>query len=199
MTDILEIFTARRSIYDLGAEIPLTNAALEKLIKTSLKQAPSAFNSQSARVVLLLDKEHHYLWEEIVLPKLKEVTPLDKFAATQNKIASFAAAKGTVLFFEDRAVVAALQESFPLYKEAFPTYSCQSSGMLQYMVWTAFADKHIGASLQHYNPLIDAGVKARWKLPESWRLMSQMPFGNIKTPAGSKEFLPLEARFKLFT
>ena len=75
MTDILEIFTARRSIYDLGAEIPLTNAALEKLIKTSLKQAPSAFNSQSARVVLLLDKEHHYLWEEIVLPKLKEVNP----------------------------------------------------------------------------------------------------------------------------
>ena len=78
-------------------------------------------------------------------------------------------------------------------------WTFEANGMLQYMVWTALADKHIGASLQHYNPLIDAGVKARWKLPESWRLMSQMPFGNIKTPAGSKEFLPLDARFKLFT
>lgn len=42
-------------------------------------------------------------------------------------------------------------------------------------------DTGLGASLQHYNPLIDDEVRKRWSLPREWKLIAQMPFG---TPAG---------------
>lgn len=195
--DLLKVYQKRRSIYGLGRNILLDAAALERLIGECIRQAPSAFNSQSGRVVLLLRDEHQKLWD-IVLSHLEPLTPPDKFAATRSKIASFAAAYGTILFFEDQAVVQKLQQDFPLYKDAFPLFSCQSSGMLQYMVWTALADNDIGASLQHYNPLIDDDVRQQWHLPASWKLMSQMPFGSIEAPAGEKTFTPLPDRFKIF-
>lgn len=197
MNEIIELFKMRRSIYDLGRKMPLSDAKIETLVMECVKNAPSAFNSQSGRAVVLLGDQHQQLWQ-IVLDSLQQVTPPSKFGATQNKIASFAAAYGTILFFEDQAVVEQLQQKFPLYQNAFPLYSCQSSGMLQYMVWTALAAENIGASLQHYNPLIDDQVKHKWDLPASWQLMSQMPFGSIDKPAGEKEFLPLQDRVKIF-
>ena len=36
-----------------------------------------------------------------------------------------------------------------------------AAGMLQLAVWTALAEKGLGASLQHYNPLIDDGGRRR--------------------------------------
>ena len=193
MTDILHAFQKRRSIYVLGKDIKQSASEIVELVKKCIKNAPSAFNSQSARAVILLNEEHQKLWN-IVLQHLQKVTPKDKFPSTQKKIASFTSAYGTILFFEDWAVIKNLQQQFPLYKESFPQFSCQSSGMAQYMVWTALAAENIGASLQHYNPLIDDDVKQIFDLPKEWKLMSQMPFGNIITPADDKEFLPIESR-----
>jgi predicted oxidoreductase (fatty acid repression mutant protein) len=68
-----------------------------------------------------------------------------------------------------------LQEQFPLYKENFALWSMQSAGMLNLVVWTALAEAGMGASLQHYNPLIDEAVKAKFNLPATWRLIAQMP------------------------
>lgn len=193
MSEILDIFKKRRSIYALGADVNLSQSEVAEIVKQCIKNAPSAFNSQTARAVVLFGAEHQKLWK-IVLNHLQKVTSADKFGATQNKIASFAAAYGTILFFEDMAAVESLQKKFPLYHDAFPIFSCQSSGMAQYMVWIALAQENIGASLQHYNPLIDDDVKKEFTLPQEWKLMSQMPFGSIKAPAGEKEFLPLEKR-----
>lgn len=193
MTEILELFRKRRSVYNLGPNIKLSSQQVFNLVQECIKNAPSAFNSQSARAVVLFKAEHQKLWD-IVLKQLQKVTPEDKFASTENKIASFAAAYGTILFFEDMAVVEDLQQRFPLYKNAFPEFSCQSSGMAQYMVWTALAAQNIGASLQHYNPLIDNDVKQAFDLPQEWKLMSQMPFGSIITPADKKDFLPIDKR-----
>ena len=64
--------------------------------------------------------------------------------------------------------------------------------------WTALATENIGASLQHYNPLIDEKIKEAFDIPESWELRAQMPFGSIEAPAGEKEFLPDDVRFKVF-
>ena len=47
---------------------------------------------------------------------------------------------------------------------------------------------------QHYNPLIDEKVKADWSLPESWKLVAQMPFGKPTVPPEQKEFIPIEER-----
>ena len=109
---------------------------------------------------------------------------------------AFKSGYGTVLYFEDSEVVEELQEKFALYKENFPIWSQQSSGMLQFAIWTALEIEGFGATLQHYNPLIDEEVRKEWGVPENWKLIAQMPFGKPVVPAGEKEYQPLENRVK---
>jgi predicted oxidoreductase (fatty acid repression mutant protein) len=70
--------------------------------------------------------------------------------------------------------------------------------MLQFIIWTSLETEGFGASLQHYNPLIDEKVKSAWNIPDSWKLLSQMPFGKPLMQADPKTFLPLEDRIKVF-
>ncbi|MGE7103399.1 hypothetical protein ACQKH8_05110, partial [Staphylococcus aureus] len=60
---------------------------------------------------------------------------------------------------------------------------------------TALATKGIGASLQHYNPLVDEMTSNEFNIPKSWKLIAQMPFGDIREAAGEKTFNPVEDRF----
>jgi predicted oxidoreductase (fatty acid repression mutant protein) len=187
----------RRSYYSIGKDSPVPDTKIEEAVKFAVMHAPSAFNSQSGRVLLLLGREHDALWG-IVLETLQKIVPGERFAPTRAKIEGFASGHGTALFFEDQAVVEKLQKDFATFKDNFPLWSLQSSGMLQYVVWTALEASGLGASLQHYNPLIDAAVKARWQIPENWRLLSQMPFGKPTGQPGEKEFLPVEERVKIY-
>ncbi|MBQ8660791.1 MAG: nitroreductase family protein [Alphaproteobacteria bacterium] len=188
-----ELLKKRRSIYNLGNRTTLPENEISALIKDAVKYTPSAFNSQSARIVILFDAQNQKLWQ-ITREALAAVVPADKFAPTAQKIASFAAGSGSVLFFDDTLTVQELQEKFPLYRDNFPAWAEQANGMAQLAVWTALAEAGIGASLQHYNPLIDKAVKKEWQLPEGWKLIAQMPFGSIEAPAGEKSFLPIEER-----
>ena len=79
-----------------------------------------------------------------------------------------------------------------MYKDNFPIWAEQANGMAQLTVWTALAEENIGASLQHYNPLIDEDVKKEWQLPPKWKMIAQMPFGSIETMAEEKTFLPID-------
>ena len=119
--------------------------------------------------------------------------------STDAKIDGFKNGYGTIMFFEDQTVIEGLQEQFSLYKDVFPVWSLQSSGMLQYTIWVTIEAAGLGASLQHYNPLIDDEVKAAWNLPEKWKLLAQMPFGTPVSEPGDKDFLPLDDRFKVFS
>lgn len=192
-----ELMEKRRSIYNLGAQPVLAEEQIVALIEHAVKYCPSAFNSQSGRVAILFGKNYQKLWD-IALESLRKIVPAEAFAPTENKINSFKKGLGTVLFFEDQSVVKNLQEKFPLYKDNFPIWSLESSGMLQYMVWDVLAEQNIGASLQHYNPLIDAEVKKTWFFPDDWKLLAQMPFGSIEAPAAAKTFEPLETRVKVY-
>ena len=49
--------------------------------------------------------------------------------------------------------------------------------MLQLAVWTVLRELKVGASLQHYNPVIDDKVKDLFNIPSQYRLVAQMPFG----------------------
>lgn len=187
----------RRSIYGIGKETLVSDARIEEIVEFAVTNSPSAFNSQSGRVVILLNAEHDALWD-ITTEALREISSKEDFSATEQKMGAFKNGYGTILFFEDEAVVKGLQESFPSYQEKFPDYSLQSSGMLQFVVWTALEAEGYGASLQHYNPIIDDEVKAKWNLPKSWNLISQMPFGNVLQAAGEKEVSSLEERIKVF-
>lgn len=91
-----------------------------------------------------------------------------------------------------------MQEQFPLYADNFPIWSEQASGIAQFAVWTALSQENIGASLQHYNPLVDNDVQKTWNIPANWILRAQMVFGSINSPAGDKAFMDDDVRFKVF-
>lgn len=63
----------------------------------------------------------------------------------------------------------------------------QSSAMLQISIWSGLRELGIGASLQHYNPVIDQKVRELFDLPESYLLIAQMPFGGIVNEPDLKE------------
>lgn len=193
-----EALSHRRSCYALTPEAPVKDAEIEEIMRFALTHVPSAFNSQSTRIVLLLHEHHDELWK-IVKRTLQAIVPEDAFARTEEKIArSFAAGYGTVLFFEDTEVVRGLQQQFPGYADNFPVWSEQTSAMHQLSVWTMLEDAGFGASLQHYNPLIDNEVRAHWSLPAGWRLIAQMPFGTPVGELAEKSFEPLENRIRIF-
>lgn len=197
MNQTIRSLSTRRTQYALGKTLPLSNSEVDALVREAVRLAPSSFNSQSSRAVVLFGDESVKLWN-LVRETLRAIVPADAFASTDKKMDSFAAGAGTVLFFEDRNVIESLQEQFALYADKFPEFSEQSGGMSQLAVWSALSDAGIGASLQHYNPLIDAAVTKEWNLPESWVLRAQMPFGSHEQPVGDKEFMADEHRFRTF-
>lgn len=195
--DFYSAIKDRRSIYGIDKEVVVSERKIEEVIGEAVKYTPSAFNSQSARVVILFGENHDKLWD-ITKEALRKIVPEGNFASTEEKIQSFKNGYGSVLYFEENTVIESLQQQFPLYKDNFPVWSQQSSGMLQYVVWTALENEGLGVSLQHYNPLIDDEVRKEWNIPNTWKLIAQMPFGRPVAEPSEKEFMPLENRIKVF-
>ncbi|MDF7676817.1 nitroreductase family protein [Neisseriaceae bacterium ESL0693] len=193
----IEAMEKRRTQYALGNELSLPQEEVTALIEEAVKLTPSAFNSQSSRVVILYHEAHHQFWQ-FVMDALKAIVPAERFAPTQDKINGFAAGAGTILFYEDQDTVKALQQEYPSYADNFPVWSEQSSGMAQFAVWCALANANIGASLQHYNPLPDAAIAKAWSIPDAWKLRAMMPFGSNKAPFPVKTFIGDAERFKVF-
>lgn len=198
MSEFLKSIKQRRSIYGLSKEAVIPDSRVEEIVNEAVLHSPSSFNSQSSRVVVLFGEHHDKLWNGLVTDALKKIVPADKFEPTAQKLASFANGRGTVLFFEDQDVVTGLQKQFPLYADNFPVWSEHATGILQYVVWTALANEGVGASLQHYNPLIDNAVAETFSVPKNWKLRAQLVFGKPVAPAGDKAFAPLAERVKVF-
>lgn len=188
----------RRSRYALTAVSPLSDAELADLVRFAAEYVPSAFDSRSTRLVLLLHGDHARLWE-IVRETLRPLVAPDAFAKTSQKIdTSFAAGYGTLLYFEDDTVVADLQRRFPTYADRFPVWAEHTSAMHQFALWTLLEAAGLGASLQHYNPLIDDAVRREWDLPAAWRLIAQMPFGTPADTPADRAPQTTDARIRIF-
>jgi len=197
-TQFTALQTQRRSIYALGKDVHQSNADLTKLIETAIKNAPSAFNNQTTRAVILFNQYHDQLWD-MTADRLKSEVPTEAaYQKTLAKLNSFKAAYGTILYFTDTAVVKQNEADFPLYAANFADWSEQAQGNAQYSVWVSLAENKIGANLQHYNPLIDDQVAKAFDIPENWKLRAQMPFGSIEAPADDKTFMADADRFKVF-
>lgn len=193
----IEIIKKRRSYYDLSKNIGVSEKQVKNLIKTVILESPTAYNMQSSHVVLLLNEEHHQLWN-IVSNTLKSIVSTEQFEKTKSKLHRFSLAKGTLLFFEDMNQVEQLKQLFPEYQNTFDEYASQGMGMLQVNIWNALADIDIGANLQHYNPLIDDEVKQTWNIPQHYRLTAQMVFGHPLNQLNPKEKESIDSRFKVF-
>ncbi|MFT4198384.1 MAG: nitroreductase family protein [Pseudoxanthomonas sp.] len=190
----LSVFRKRRTQYSIGKQLPISQEETAALIKQAVRLAPSSFNSQSSRVLILFGQHSVKFWD-LAKDALRKIVPAEAFAATEGKLDGFAAGAGTVLFFEDQDVIKGLQEQFALYADNFPVWSEHSTGIAQFAVWTALAEAGIGASLQHYNPLVDEAVQAHWHVPAAWKLRAQMPFGSNEAPFGDKAFIEDDKRF----
>lgn len=193
-----EALKHRRTHYQICNHSSISDEQIKEIIDFAVLNVPSAFNSQSTRVVLLLGENHKKLWE-ITKEALRKIVPVDAFKATEEKINSaFEVGYGTILFFEDQVVIEGLQKQFPLYADNFPVWSQQTSGMHQLAIWTMLEDAGLGASLQHYNPLIDKEVEEEWHINPKWKLIAEMPFGTPVKEPGEKQFAPLSERVLVF-
>ncbi|MCR8872368.1 nitroreductase family protein [Peribacillus frigoritolerans] len=195
--DFYTAIKERRSYYGINKEVQVSDEKIKEIVEFAVKHTPSAFNSQSSRLVVLTGSAHDKLWD-ITTQALRKAVGEGDFSGTQQKMDSFKAGYGSILFFEDESVVKSLQEQFATYADNFPIWSQQTSGMHQLVVWTALEAEGLGATLQHYNPLIDDEVKKEWNVPSNWKLIAQMPFGNPAAQPGDKEFKPLEDRIKFY-
>ena len=94
-----EAVAHRRSVYALKSSLPsaLTDAKVQSLIKDAMHQVPSAFNSQTTRIVLLVKSEHEKFWQstsDIFKAKQDE----ESFKKTGGQLAGFKGAYGSVSF-----------------------------------------------------------------------------------------------------
>lgn len=195
---MLELLKQRRTIYNLGKEKLVSEEQLSELVKQIIKQLPSAFNSQSTRIVILFAEQHNLFWEK-TKDCLRKIVPASAFEQTENKIDNcFKAGYATLLFYEDQEIVESLCKKFPTYSDKFPVWAEHANAMAQLALWTKLAELKLGASLQHYNPIVDEMVIETWQIPRKWKLIAQMPIGSIKQEAEEKTYLPIENRVLIY-
>ena len=197
--DFLQALANRRSFYHLGKNVNFTQDEISSIIKHCMQYTPSAFNFPTTNLVLAFGKQHEAIWQ-ITIDCLQEKSAKkeDTFNLAKAKVENFKSGFGTILFYEDTAMLEELKETYAMYAENFATWSNQANGMLQANIWTALTDKQIGANLQHYNPLIDDKLKSLFSIPDSFKLTAQMPFGSIETPPHKKTLLDISSRIKIY-
>jgi len=144
----LDAVKGRRTIYALNKEAPISDDKIEQLVNETVKNAPSSFNSQSTRLVVLLKDEHDRFWE-FVKEVLKPQVPAEQFEGTVKRLDGFKAGYGTILFFEDPEPIQKLQKAYAIYADYMPQWSEHTSAIHQYILWAGLEAEGFGANLQH--------------------------------------------------
>lgn len=197
MSNFLDLLKKRRSIYGLGQNTDLSQDQIEKLIRDTVKQVPTAFNSQTPRVVVLFDEANKKFWDHIYDVQ-KDVLEGDTWDMMSGVMMNAKEAVGTVLFFEDLDAV----EQLPTQGDRTVAYKQNNNANAQYAVWLALAEVDLGASLQHfnvgYNEGFDKGTKELFNLPESYEMLAQMPFGSVEQEPGEKDHIDPNEQVKVF-
>lgn len=188
---IVESLKKRRTYYNINKNLPIEEERVVDLIKELTELVPDAFNMKSARVVIALHQNQDKLWDTIYNAFDGKVS--------KEKIESFKSGAGTILYFYDRDVVENLQNQYPAYAGNFHGWAIQANAMLQISTWTALRELNIGASLQHYNPVIDKPVKELFNIPESYTLVAQMPFGGIEKEPDKKAGEDISKRVEILS
>ena len=86
---------SRRTFYQLTNESTIPDARIKELVTHAIKHTPSAFNSQTTRVVVVLKEKHEELWDAI-MEVYKVQLPAEKFEHAKGRMTGFRAAYGTV-------------------------------------------------------------------------------------------------------
>ncbi|THC92863.1 hypothetical protein EYZ11_007644 [Aspergillus tanneri] len=199
----VELAQARRTIYKLGNDSPVPDSKIEDLVHAAILNVPSAFNTQSTRLLVLLHGEHERLWDVVIqifegLVNSGAVPETTWRNQTLPKLLGIKGGVGTILFYEDPAHIQLFSKKFALYKDHFEPWAGHSNAMHQYFLWTALESLGFGANLQHYNPLIDAPVAKQWDIPSDWKLVAQLVFGSPEGSPNEKTQKPIADRVKIY-
>ncbi|MHA6252645.1 nitroreductase family protein [Oceanobacillus sp. CAU 1775] len=197
MSTFVELVEKRRSIYALGTDSEYSKQDIENRIREVVKQVPTAFNSQTTRVVVLFDEANEKFWNHIYDVQ-KNVLEGEMWDMMSGIMTGAKNGIGTVLFFEDKDAV----EKMPAQGVREEAYKQNNNANAQYGVWLALAEMNLGASLQHFNvgyeQGFDKGTKEMFDLPESYEMLAQMPFGSIEQEVGEKEHIDTDIQVKVF-
>lgn len=95
-SSFIEGMKGRRSLYALTNESTISGDRIEEIISEVVKHTPSPFNSQTARLLVLLKAEHEKLWD-IALEIATATVPAEQLEKLYKpRIAGFRAGYGTV-------------------------------------------------------------------------------------------------------
>ena len=90
-----DAISSRRSYYQMTTESTISDARIKELIAHTIKHVPSAFNSQTTRMVVVLKEKHEELWDAI-MEVYKVQLPAEKFEHAKGRMVGFRKAYGTV-------------------------------------------------------------------------------------------------------
>lgn len=192
----------RRSLRALLPKSPVPDSEIVELAREALHTVPSAFNSQTTRMTVLLGGDHAKVWT-IIGDTMKAHIGEERYeAGTKQKMEAFKEGHGTILFWDDGDAVADFTKTCPpTYKDKIGEWVHQTDGMNQYFMWVGLEAYGLGVNLQHYNPLIDDPVRKQWSIPSSWDLRAQMVFGTPKPgsePGPRNDKYPVDERLAVF-
>lgn len=197
MSAFLDLLEKRRSIYTIGTNSDYTKEEITERIRDVVKQVPTAFNSQTTRVVVLFDEAKDKFWDHIYDVQ-KDVLEGDVWEMMSGTITGSKNGIGTVLFFEDIDAV----KQMPAQGIRGEAYKQNNNANAQYAVWLALTEMDLGATLQHFNvgyeQGFDRGTKEMFDLPDSYEMLAQMPFGSIEQEAGEKDHIDPDEQVKVF-
>ncbi|KAJ6619536.1 nitroreductase [Mycena sp. CBHHK59/15] len=196
----LAAISTRRTHYAITPKSSIPDSKIESIVKECVKHSPTSFNIQSSRAVVVIGAENSKLWALVKEAALQGLEGEAK-ASTEGKLNAFSGGYGSVLFFEDQAVIDDITKKIPIYSKQFPVWSINATGMLQHAVWTAFTLEGLGASLQHngaYSDELVATILKTFNLPSTWTSTAIMPFGVPAAPPSEKVLSPIEDRVKVF-
>ncbi|KAG9197091.1 hypothetical protein G6514_002455 [Epicoccum nigrum] len=176
-TPFLTAVANRHSNYNLLNESPIPNTRILDIVQRALAHGPSPFNVRSARCLVLFNNHHTELWQHAY--NATERAKPAALALLGPKIKGYQAAYGTVLFFDDADASLALSPRFRALYKQFPEWEEHSSGMHQYIVWTALAAEGLGCNLQHYQSAIGPYLREKYGIEDAWKCKAQLVIGSL--------------------
>ena len=191
----MDVIEKRRSNYDLGNNLEISKKDLINLLRKIIYYAPSPFNVQSSKIVLLNKKSHHLLWTTVVEEFLKKNNNGDLLDSDKARIKREEKAYGTILFYKDEQIIENFKKDLEDYeKNNLDEWCTQESAMLQMNMWNELRLRNIGAHIVHFDN-IDEEVSVAFDIDKKYKLVAMMVFGNINQEAAVKPKKDIDKRF----
>ncbi len=191
----MDVIEKRRSNYDLGNNLEISKKDLINLLRKIIYYAPSPFNVQSSKIVLLNKKSHHLLWTTVVEEFLKKNNNGNLLDSDKARIKREDKAYGTILFYKDERVIKEFKEKLDAYEQkSLDSWCIEESAMLQMNIWNELRLRNIGAHIVHFDD-IDEEVSVAFDIDKNYKLVAMMVFGNIIQEAAVKPKKDIDKRF----